>query len=987
MASGSNNYILSLKNIYQLLTKDDYPCPSSAVVKRSMKRGVTLLSFWRGILSSDLAITPAGNRLWVDEDKRPRYLSDIMNRSRPYPFYSDYFKAVAGIINPATLLNIIDRMARFLLSSDYSSRVLNIRLAAFVELLGRHDGDVTPAIQSFLTELLWQKSDFEGQSDRQVFFDAFFLSVMALHAFFGSKMNNEAMTSLRTEAAFIPLQLLSVYQKRNRGAAYPPPDCLTNMACELCREALPRDQFFGRKEETGYLKHQIIHGGKIILSGIGGIGKTELMRQVLRDILMEGIFSQVAYVQYQENLHESFIRAFLNISGSTMLMKYQECEEKLNRPAGGRTLLLIDNMNTPLEEDKTLSDLSSLRCDIVMTSRLASFSGFRLIPLSAPELNAALHIFSAQYGRDVSGASARALDTIISMKLNRHPLTCAILGKMARAKQMDIEALQAALEKYGLSGSYTEEAQTVRIEDTLQSLFGLSRLTLESQRLLRLFALLPLRLYSFRSCCELFQDISDDPDSLSGMLESLSYQGWLQSSTSSYSMHPVIAEAVLKGKPSLEDYPKLLSLLSYKIDPEKFRQWDYVHIAYFSLKNSASRGIDTLRLTIRTAFLLIERSITDAAQQLLDIAFETAKTSDSAIDLYDCVALQLNLLRNAGIFEGADQHVTDILRLYPLSEGSGMLVSGIGLALFFAYSLSMEGEREALYRMLAQGKWQGPDYVTQCHYMATTQEFTSNYRDGILWADRGLDYLAGQDGLGSLDAASLYKAKALFCALCGLPQDSEECVRHYKRIIGDWYDGIDFIELAQISQYLGIAYFQTGEYEKSLTCLFESLDAFRKTFPGDSIVTEHTLNNIGNACYRLKRYPEAILYNRKAFEMHLRLNKVPNIQLAALMNNLGCVLRDSGKQKEALDLFEEARNIVNSLGEREHLCLAEISLNLGLLYEQGGDSLQARPLFEAALPIFERNYGPEHIKTNMARGKLSTFSDPSNKLPPIQSIG
>ena len=60
-------------------------------------------------------------------------------------------------------------------------------------------------------------------------------------------MNNEGLTSLRTDSAFQLPALFSVYQKRNRGTGFPQPICLTGRMCELCREPLEDGLFFGRQ--------------------------------------------------------------------------------------------------------------------------------------------------------------------------------------------------------------------------------------------------------------------------------------------------------------------------------------------------------------------------------------------------------------------------------------------------------------------------------------------------------------------------------------------------------------------------------------------------------------------------------------------------------------------------------------------------------------------------------------------------------------------
>ena len=79
-----------------------------------------------------------------------------------------------------------------------------------------------------------------------------------------------------------------------------------------------------------------------------------------------------------------------------------------------------------------------------------------------------------------------------------------------------------------------------------------------------------------------------------------------------------------------------------------------------------------------------------------------------------------------------------------------------------------------------------------------------------------------------------------------------------------------------------------------------------------------------------------------------------------------------GKAEEALKLYEEALEIASPLADRDHICIAEISMNLGLLYLQGGDPLRAKPFFETALPVFDKNYGPEHMKTRLAKSKLES---------------
>ena len=189
-----------------------------------------------------------------------------------------------------------------------------------------------------------------------------------------------------------------------------------------------------------------------------------------------------------------------------------------------------------------------------------------------------------------------------------------------------------------------------------------------------------------------------------------------------------------------------------------------------------------------------------AARQLADIGIRVAESSGSRSLLFDCHTLHLNLLRNAGTFENAPCHVNEVLRLFPDALDCPNRAAAAGLALYFAWSLAMNEQKDALYTMLSEGPWQGNDYVTQCAHMSMIQEFTTDYPEGIAWADKGLRYVSEQGNPNCLDAATLYKAKALFCALCGRTEEAEDSIANYKRIIRDWYDGVDFIELGNEKQ-------------------------------------------------------------------------------------------------------------------------------------------------------------------------------------------
>lgn len=166
---------LSLKNIYRLLTLEDYPLAGPAVIPRSRRRGLTVFGFWHAILAPDLKLGKAGEKLWRQDGTRNRYLSDLFNRTSPVAFYPEYFDAVSGCMTPELLLAVIRRIADFLAGAGYDRQSLSTRLAAFMPLIAEHDHEVIPTVHTFLGELMWQAPDYETDEDRAGFFCAYVL--------------------------------------------------------------------------------------------------------------------------------------------------------------------------------------------------------------------------------------------------------------------------------------------------------------------------------------------------------------------------------------------------------------------------------------------------------------------------------------------------------------------------------------------------------------------------------------------------------------------------------------------------------------------------------------------------------------------------------------------------------------------------------------------------------------------------------------------
>ena len=965
--------LLSLKNIYRLLTKDDYPAPSAAVIGRAGRRGLTIHAFWQEILGRDLAVTAMGERLWHVGETRSRYLSDLFNRTRPGVFYADYFAAASMLVNEALLLSILRRTLDALRRVGYDRAALMARLEDFLALILQHDSAVSPAVHSYLAGLMWKAPDFANEADSGAFFDAYLLSVLALHAFFGDQMGNGPMSRLRREPAAQPEALLAAQRAAEPARPAGWPERLTSQACQLSREPLPREQFLGRGQALEELTAQLEKGGKILVSGMGGIGKTELVRQALQSVMRQGLFTRVACVQYRDSLVESFQRAFPGLDAASPEARFEEALERLSR-GSGRCLLLVDGADTPPYEDQALDTLAGLGCDVLITSRLAGMPGFRVFALEGLAMPDAAAVFAAAYGQQLAGAEYGQLLHLIEEHLAGHPLMCQMLGNLARSRHLAFSDLYEGLKHHGLQGSYTSQAQTVQVEQTLRQLFHINDLAADRRRLLRLFALLPQGLYGFSRLRELLADITQDRDALADHLQSLAYLGWLSASSGGYSMHPVIMEALRDSRMGMEEYPRFWALLKDHVRGDKFREWDCVALARHALERVHINREEGLSLLLHTGLLLCEQGLLDASERLMNLAyaFTRGEAQGKPDFVYEYHALRLFLLRCQGRFDGAEAHVLEIIRLLPLAEQVELRPYGLGHALFFAVNLSLREEAETLLGLMENGAWRaGLEKAEYCYMMCEYHAYTDRSSpDMIAWSRRGLAELDRAGSLQTVQAANLHHAQALGWAYAGNTEEAQAHFDEFSRLYQAWFGNTDALAFAVLDNSLGIAFYQAGDYHSALPRFTSALQRVRRAGTGDSHLAQSYLGNISNAYLHLKDYARAADYGNRAYEMHKRLNPQDNLQTSLLLNNLGCIHRDSGDYDKALDLLTRARDLAAQLAGPDSIPCAEPEFNLGRLKLLTGDRAEAAARLELAVPVFEQGYGINHPRTLMARGFL-----------------
>ena len=419
------NVLLSLKNLYRLFTVKDYPVYSTGILGEKSKKGLTLVRFWDEYLLYEWKGTRHGKMIFRKDGSQNRYHSEFCNRKESFPLYHIYIEEVLEGLNTETFGSQVLIFEKFLKEKNYNHSVFVQKLRKFLGMVMESDPWLSQECGEKL--IFWIDYIEKKQKDfSQSFGDAWLFTLLSLHAMAGPEISGAKMKLVRNREDLKPEYIWScIYQESGETRQ----SFLTLRNCELFRKSVKASHFFGREEELYDLKEMFFNSGKYLISGIGGIGKTELMRQLVSWMEQEEVKCRIAAVQYEENLAASFSRSFLNLTGESVEERFHEGIYHLSEEHQEKTVLFLDNMNHTEEEDPYLSELKDLPCTIFVTSRQKHLDGFTTFGIKAPQKSALSLIFRDNYNKILSREEKDRLSRLLEKEIFQHPLTLKLLGK------------------------------------------------------------------------------------------------------------------------------------------------------------------------------------------------------------------------------------------------------------------------------------------------------------------------------------------------------------------------------------------------------------------------------------------------------------------------------------------------------------------------------------------------------------------------------
>ena len=311
--------------------------------------------------------------------------------------------------------------------------------------------------------------------------------------------------------------------------------------------------FFGRKNTTSFLIEQLLSGHSCYLHGIGGIGKTEIAKSALKQILSmtssRSGFTHIVWVNYTDgDFALSLVRALnLDETINNIEQAFQKAVSIINQ-YHENLLLIIDNVENANDEH-LLGLCGYLNCRFLITSRCEGFPSFTKIPVPVLSENECMTLFYSYYFGQK--------DDIMLMKIiqlaDRHTVTIELLAKIADSEEVLLYEFYDSLVQCGFHISAEEVAATHekmhsegRIIEQLKKLFAVYGCSPEAQHLLIQISTIPNIQFGFGKAKKWFNLKKRS------LLNQLAKKGWIKKEPLYdngrqlylYYMHSVIASAI-----------------------------------------------------------------------------------------------------------------------------------------------------------------------------------------------------------------------------------------------------------------------------------------------------------------------------------------------------------------------------------------------------------------------------------------------------------
>ncbi|MEE0946129.1 MAG: toll/interleukin-1 receptor domain-containing protein [Acutalibacteraceae bacterium] len=359
---------------------------------------------------------------------------------------------------------------------------------------------------------------------------------------------------------------------------------------------IPKKVFCGRENTLNEMKNHFLNGERVVfLYGIGGIGKTQIVKQYVKQY--DSDYDTIVFATFKDSILSMVIDDAVfnlepNMSRYTMSDGTRESDidfflrklEKIKSITDERTLIVIDNFD--VETDEQLSALTEGNYHLIITTRCDYSRYYPTIKVEEIEsIEALREIFMLNYGGYDVDEDDELLDELIYL-VNKHTYTVELLAQHMENSGQTLPEMISALKKEGIL-SLNEEVRSSDMKkhvayENLMKMFRIFTLNDEEKQILLYLSFMPIDGVNVRNFRE-WADISSCK-----IIKELENKSWLIKNTEGIALHPVIRDVVKHEIPATkENCIDFINRFTVAIDDKKMweaKQSDKIRLAQIALE-------------------------------------------------------------------------------------------------------------------------------------------------------------------------------------------------------------------------------------------------------------------------------------------------------------------------------------------------------------------------------------------------------------------
>ena len=751
--------------------------------------------------------------------------------------------------------------------------------------------------------------------------------------------------------------------------------------------AMPQAFFIGRDSELDRI-HQLFEENEIVfLSGIGGIGKSELAKNYARIHCSD--YDNIIFTTYNGNFQVLInddvkvpIANFSQYQGESEPDYFRRKLRKLKELCNQRVLFIIDNLDGAelgSEEQECFKDILSMGCRFIITTRIREWS-YAVYDVDTFSERADLVRLFLEYC-PVNDGEMPVVSEIIDY-VDGHTLTVELIARQTKAGFTTPTQMLAKLKERGLFGSGKEKVNSTKDNlhgkknafDHISAVFDIANLNEQERYILVNMALMPLsgvRGELFRDWCEL-----EDFDAVNTLIEG----GWLDRDGNLLKMHPVIGEVAAQCideaellcekllrnvKGTIEDYKRENKKDKLKSD-SAFLNSLADHILKFDFSSELIvQVLDQIsNIIVDTGYV---QETVKYIMRALDIAYLLFGDEESPI------ANGLNYLgvlyKDTGDLKKAEECLVQSYEIRKKLYGDGHPDTAASLnnlgSLYHVAGNLKEAEEYYLKSYEVRHKLYGdesPDIADSLSNLGILYMDAGNFKKAeecIVQSYEIRKRLYGDEHLDIVD--SLNNLGSVYYAVDNLKEAEKYFIKSYE--ICQKIYGTEYPDIAGSLHNLGVFYIDAGDLIKAEECLSQSYDIYQKLYGDSHPYIANSLNSLGSVYYTAGDIEKAEKYILKSYAIYHKLYGNEHPDTANALKNLGVLYRDAGDLKKAQECLFPAYEIFQRLYGDEHPNVVSLLGSLGILYYNTGDSEKAEECFLKSYAISRKMYGETHSNT------------------------